>query len=177
MSRARHRWPLTMGFHATSRGFGWVAFEGPFAPFDWGVVSATGDKNAVCLRALEKLLARLEPETLALEASGRRTSVRSARIDRLSKSVVALAVDRGVDVAVYTRTDIQSCFKAFGARTRQEIAEAVARHIDAFRHQLPTTRRPWDAEDRRMALFSATALVFTHFRFGSDRLLDHLRAH
>jgi len=175
MSRDRHRWPLTMGFHPTSRGFGWVAFEGPFAPYDWGIVSAKGDKNAVCLRALEKLLARLEPETLALEAAGRRASVRSGRIDRLSKAVMALAADRGVDIALHTRADIQSCFKAVGARTRQEIAEAVARHIDAFRHQLPKARRPWDAEDRRMALFSAAALVFTHFRFGSDRLLDHLR--
>ena len=164
-----------MGFHPTSRGFGWVAFEGPFAPYDWGIVSAKGDKNGVCLRALEKLLARLEPETLALEASGRRASIRSGRIDRLSKAVMALAADRGVDVAVHTRADIQSCFKTVGAWTRQEIAEAVARHVDAFRHQLPKARRPWDAEDRRMALFSAAALVFTHFRFGSDRLLDHLR--
>lgn len=175
MTRPRHRWPLTMGFHPTSRGFGWVAFESPLAPYDWGVVSATGDKNAVCLRALEKLLARLEPETLVLEASGRRASVRSARIDRLSKAVIAMAADRGVEVAVYARADIQSCFKTVGARTRQEIAEAVARHVDAFRHELPKARRPWDAEDRRMALFSAAALVLTHFRFGSDRLLEHLR--
>lgn len=177
MSRNRHRWPLTMGFHPTSRGFGWAAFEGPFAPYDWGIVSAKGDKNGVCLRALEKLLARLEPETLVLEASGRRASTRSGRIDRLSKAVMALAADRGVDVAIHTRADIQGCFKAVGARTRQEIAEAVARHIDAFRHQLPKARRPWDAEDRRMALFSAAALVFTQFRIGSDRLLDHLRDH
>ena len=175
MSRPRHRWPLTMGFYPTSRGFGWVAFESPLTPYDWGVVSAKGDKNTVCLRALEKLLTRLEPESLVLEASGRRTSVRSTRIDRLCKAVVPMAADRGVEVAVYARSEIQSCFETFGARTRQEIAEAVARHIDAFRHELPKARRPWDAEDRRMALFSATALVFTHFRFGSDRLLDHLR--
>lgn len=174
MRPTNHHWPLTMAFHPTSRGFGWVAFEGPFAPYDWGTVSAKGDKNAVCLRALEKLLNRLQPETLVLEASGRRSSVRSARIDRLCQAATALAADRGADVAVYTRGDIQSCFRTVGARSRQEIAEAVVRHVDALRHRLPSKRRPWDPEDRRMSLFCAAALVLTHYRFSAMLLLDDL---
>jgi len=173
--KGRHHWPLTLGFHPTSRGFGWVAFEGLFAPYDWGAVRAKRDKNSVCLRALEKLLKRLQPETLVIEAYGRRTSLRSERIGRLCKAAGALAKDRGVDVAVFSRADIQACFADVGAKTRQEIANAVARHIDALRHRLPRRRRPWEPEDPRMALFSAAALVLTHCRYSALTFLNDMR--
>ena len=88
--------------------------------------------------------------------------------------MVSLAADRGVEVAIYARGEVQACFASVGARTRREIAEAVVRHIDAFRHRLPNKRRPWEGEDRRMAIFAAAALVLTHYQLGSSRLLDSL---
>jgi Holliday junction resolvasome RuvABC endonuclease subunit len=165
---------LIFAVHPTSRGFGWVAFEGPFAPFDWALVKARGDKNAICLRKLEGLIERLAPETLVLEAFGPRTSSRSDRIARLCKALVAHAMNRGIEVVIYTRGDIRACFASVGARTRDEIAAAVVRQIDAFRHLLPKKRRAWESEDRRMAIFSAAALVITHFHYGSGRLFDNL---
>jgi hypothetical protein len=51
--------------------------------------------------------------------------------------------------------------------TRQEVAEAVARHLEPFQQHLPKRRRPWDGEDERMALFSAAAVLLTHFRLGT----------
>ena len=165
---------LTFAIHATDRGFGYVAFEGPFTPYDWGIVFARGDKNAVCLRKIEMMLDRFAPETLLLEAYGKGTSLRSERIARLYRSITSLAAHRSVNVVVYTRTDIRGAFRAVGAITRQEIADAVARHIDAFGHRLPKPRKPWESEDRRMALFSAAALVLTHFRLGAAGLFDDL---
>ena len=165
---------LTFAIHATDRGFGYVAFEGPFTPYDWGIVFARGDKNAVCLRKIEMMLDRFAPETLLLEAYGKGTSLRSERIARLYRSTTSLAAHRSVNVVVYTRGDIRAAFRTVGAITRQEIADAVARHVDAFRHRLPKPRKPWESEDRRMALFSAGALVLTHFRFGAAGLFDDL---
>ncbi len=165
---------LTLAVHPFKSGLGWVAFEGPFSPFDWGMVRAHRDKNASCLRKVEKLLGRFLPDTLVLEVFDRRISARSDRISNLCRAIVAVASDRGVEVAVYSRGDVRACFASVGARTRQEIAEAVARHVDAFRHQLPEKRRPWDSEDRRMAIFAAGALVLTHYQLGASRLLDDL---
>jgi hypothetical protein len=165
---------LTFAIHATDRGFGYVAFEGPFTPYDWGIVFARGDKNAVCLRKIEMMLDRFAPETLLLEAYGRGTSLRSERIARLYRSIISLAAHRSVNVVVYSRADIKAAFKTVGASTRQEIACAVARHVDAFRHRLPRPRKPWESEDRRMALFSAGALVLAHFRLGAAGLFDDL---
>lgn len=165
---------FTLGLHAHSRGFGWVVFEGPFAPYDWGMVSARRDKNLVCMRRIERLLRRFQPEAIVLEAFERDASGRGDRVARLCRAIAALAADLGVQVAIYTRDHVRTCFSVIGAITRQEIAEAVARHVEAFRHRLPKPRRAWNGEDERMALFSAAALVLTHFRFGADGLFEAL---
>lgn len=155
---------LVLGFHPTSRGFGWVAFEGPFQPFDWGLIYARGDKNAACLNRLEVILDRLKPEVLVLEEFDRRTTRRANRIARLTTSVAAAASMRGVQVVSHTLADIRAAFAETGATSRREIIETVAGHVDAFRHRLPPPRRPWESEDRRSSLFAAAALVLTHFR-------------
>lgn len=165
--------PLIFALHATSRGFGYVVFEGPFAPYDWGTVTARGDKNATCLRKLEKMLDRFIPETLLLEEA---TSVanRSDRIGRLYKAIGGLCISRNIDVVIYRFGDIKACFASVGARTRQEIAETVALQIDAIGHRKPKPRKPWQSEDRRMAMFCAAALVLTHYQLGASSLFDEL---
>jgi len=167
---------LTFAIHATSRGFGYVVFEGPFTVHDWGTVVARGEKNAVCLRKLDSMLERYLPEALLLEASGKGSSLRSERIARLYQAIASLAVARSIDVSIYPFKDVQAAFRDVGARSRQEIAEAVARHVVALSHRVPKPRRPWDSEHRRMAVFCAAALVLTHFRFGASRLFDDLAA-
>ncbi|HYC74676.1 hypothetical protein [Brevundimonas sp.] len=155
-----------LAFHPTSRGFGWVLFEGPFAPVDWGLVSVGADKNASCLRRLERLLDRSAPETLVLEAYDRATTRRALRIADLCRAVRRAADHRGVETAVYSRAEVREAFSEVKARTRREIAEAVARHCEAFRHRLPKRRRPWESEDARGALFAAAAVGLAHYRQG-----------
>lgn len=166
---------LIFALHATSRGFGYVVFEGPFAPYDWGTALARGDKNAVCLRKLDKMLDRLTPETLVLEAYANSVPQRRDRIARLYRAVASLAANRAIEVVIYTRGDIQACFASVGASTRQEIAEAVARHIDALGHRLPKARKRWQSEHRCMAMFAAAALVLTHYQMGASTLFDSLK--
>ena len=77
------------------------------------------------------------------------------------------ANDSGIEFAIYTRRDVARCFTTVGAGTCYEIAESIARHVPALAPRLPKKRRSWTTEDRRMALFNAAALVFTHFRYQS----------
>lgn len=168
---------ITLAVFPSTRGFGWAAFTGPFSPYDWGTVGARGaDKNATCLRNAEKLLDRLTPAVLVLEAFEGTDSRRRPRLTRLSRALVALAVSRGVEVAVYPFTDVRGCFETVGARTRTEIAEAVGRMISAFAHLVPPRRRAWDAEHWRMSLFCAAALVLTYYQRDAGQLLDNLSA-
>lgn len=158
--------PLIFALHANSRGFGYVVFDGPFAPYDWGTVSAKGDKNSVSLRKLEKMLDRFAPETLILEEACS-VANRSDRIARLYKAIIALCQGRSVDVAIYRLGDIKACFATIGAKTRQEIAEAVARQLPALDHRVPKPRKPWQSESRRMPMFCAAALALTHYQLGT----------
>lgn len=155
---------LVMGFHPTARGFGWVVFEGPFTPFDWGLVSARTDKNAVCLRRLEQLLERFRPEVLVLEAYDRHTSKRARRIAGLCEAARRTADARGVEVAIYTLGEIRAAFAEAGAVTRHEISEVVARHLEVLRHRLPPRRKAWESEDHRSGLFAAAAVVLSYHR-------------
>ena len=169
-----HKNPLVFAIHATSRGFGYVVFEGPFAPYDWGTVTVRGDKNAMSLHRIEKMFDRFTPETLVLEAYAGGKARRGYRLSKLYKALVSMAANRSIQVEVYTRGDIQACFANAGAATRQEIAEAVARTVTAFEHRKPKPRKAWQSEDRRMAMFCAAALVLTHYQRDASRLFEDL---
>lgn len=163
---------LTLAIHPSSRGFGWAAFEGPFSPFDWGTVDARGaHKNETCLRNIEKLLKRLTPEVVVLETFEARGSSRRNRITRLGRAIVALAAAQSIDVAIYPFKDVRQCFTHLGGHSRWEIACVIARQFTAFGHLLPNKRRPWDSEHWRLALFSAVALVLTHYQLNALSIL------
>lgn len=170
---------LTLGFYPTSRGFGWIAFESPLAPYDWGLCVTKPQsqyaKNAQCLKSLTRILTRLAPETLVLEAFDPRSAMRSARIQKLCKSLLALAAQHGIEVVIYTRKDITRAFAPLGAVTREEIAAAVARTLPELRPRLPAARKPWQSEDRRLALFGAAALVLTHYADGANQVFEDLK--
>jgi len=164
---------LVLGFHPNSYGFGWVAFSSPLSIYDWGLCHTKKRKNERCLRRLEKLLDRLQPEVIVLETfeNGEK---RSERVVALCRAVVALAIGRRIEVAVYASTQIRSCFGSVGARTRQEAAEAIARNFEALRPRLPKPRKVWDAPDRRMAIFDAAAAVQAHYQIRAASLFDGL---
>jgi Holliday junction resolvasome RuvABC endonuclease subunit len=165
---------LVFGFHPVSKGFGWVAFSSPLTIYEWGVCYARGDKNASCLRRLEKLLSRFEPETIVLEALDQGSKRVPERILRLCRGVSHMAMERRIEVAPYSRKDVQACFASIGARSREEIAAAVARSYSVLGNELPKPRRPWDDPSHRLALFSAAAVVVTHYQLGASRLFNDL---
>lgn len=163
MSKIPFKRDLVLAVHPTSRGFGWVLFEGPLAPFDWGLSKTPSDKNAKCLGRITRLIEQYQPGTLVLEAFERGASRRADRIQRLGRALVHLADNRGLEVRVLTRASIRLCFASIGAATRHEIALAVSNHIDAFRHHLPPVRKPWMSEDPRLGLFNAAAAGLSHY--------------
>jgi Holliday junction resolvasome RuvABC endonuclease subunit len=152
---------LILAVHPTARGVGWALFEGPLAPMDWAVVRSTD--NAKCLERIEGLLARYSPEAIVLEDFERRRRKRIERVQRLARAIVQLASNRGTEACVYSRAVVRTCFASVGARTRYEIAHAIAAHLDAFRHRMPPIRRAWMSQDARLSIFDAASLALTHF--------------
>ena len=175
MTRPLSHRPLVLGFHPTARGFGWAVFENPFNLVSHGTYEPRGDKNSGCLRKLTWLLKVCEPEVLAIEAFDKASSLRSERIRKLCLAVVSAAAEHNAEIDCLKRSDVQRTFEVVDARTRDEIAEAVAAHVPTLRTHLPSRRKQWDGEDRRLAVFAAAALVLTHYHNGATALLDDLR--
>jgi Holliday junction resolvasome RuvABC endonuclease subunit len=165
---------LVIGFQPSSHGFGWAAFSSPLALYDWGLCHAKTNKNVKCMRRLERILSRLEPRTIVLEAFETDGARRSGRVIDLCRAVVSHAIDQRIEVAIYPRSQILARFGAVGARTRQQVAEAVARSFVELRPRLPRPRAAWDAPDRRMALFDAAAVAQTHFQISASNSLTAL---
>lgn len=155
--------PLVLGVHPAGRGYRWVLFESPLSPVDWGAASSKGGRNARLIARFERLLNRYVPDAVVLEAFEDRESRRPERVRLLCRAILHLAGTKGVESFTYRRSVISTCFGTVGATTRQEIAQAIASHIDVFAHLLPRKRGPGDSADIRQAHFDAAALAITHF--------------
>ena len=167
---------LVLGLHPSAGGLGWAIFADPFTVHDHGVYRASKrNKNASCLKKAAWLLARHKPEVLVLEAFDAESTGRSKRISQLYLAIANLAAEQGVEFFVYRRDEVQEAFRIVEARTRDEIAEAVTRHVPALNPYLSDKRKAWKGEDRRLSRLCAAALVLTHYHFEATRFLHDLR--
>ena len=159
------RYELVMAVYPNTRGFAFCLFEGPLAPLDWGIVELRGrEKNKRCLRRVTELFDRYQPQVTVLQDTSADGTRRAARISRLNEAFATLVEGRGADVVFYSRERVRACFAADGFATKQQIAEAVAKHIPMFAQFIPPPRKPWHTEHPRMALFDAAALAVTFFQ-------------
>lgn len=154
---------FVLAAYPTSYGFAFVLFEGAEAPFDWGVKQITKRKKTQkTLDHIGKLIDRYHPEALVIEETTKQAK-RSARITRLYRMILHLAEVKQVPVFRYTRQEVRECFASVGAKTKYEIAQAIATQIPCFMHRLPPVRKIWMSEDSRQSLFDAAALGIVHY--------------
>jgi len=159
---------LVMSVYATTRGFAFALFESPLSPVDWGVKEIPGPKkNARCLESVTKLIEAYRPDVVVIENCTAPDSRRSSRIRSLYRSIEALATRHAIETRSYSRDEVREAFGKFGAVTKEQIAEVIAKHLPEFEHRQPPVRRPWMSEDSRMGLFDATAFIFTFFNLGA----------
>jgi Holliday junction resolvasome RuvABC endonuclease subunit len=120
-------------------------------------------KTALALEAAKKLIEIHEPDVVVLEDVWALGSRRGPRLRRLQSLITNHAEGQSLELHHLSRVQIRACFKATGAATRYEIAQAIAAHIHAFERRLPPPRQIWEAEDKRMSLFDAAALALTFY--------------
>lgn len=155
---------LVLSVYGTSKGFAFVLFEGPDAPYDWGVRDIHNpSRNQKCIEAIERIILRHQPAALILEDTSDRHSRRTARTRRLYQSITHLANTHVIEVHRYPKAAIKQTFHSVGATTKHEIAQAIARQIPAFATRLPRYRKAWMSQDMRQGLFDAAALVLYHY--------------
>lgn len=157
--KAKYREEPILAVYPFSRGFGFVLFEGPGSPFDWGVREIKEKhRNVKTLDEIKKLIDRYRPEALVIEDISERPSHRSARIRKLYRMVSHLAAAEFVELYRFPKSAVQGYFASVGAVTKYEIAQAISTQIPAFAHRMPRVRKPWMSADPRQSLFDAAAL-------------------
>ena len=153
---------LALAIHPTSRGFGWVLFEGPLVPVDWGIASAKVNKSAQCIKRFKQLLDQYLPSALVLEKFEEDNSNRGERIRELAQTMQGFANNRDMDTPVYGRKEVNAAVTGNAKVSRHAVALAVSERLPILRHRLPEARKLWQSEDNRQCLFDAAALGIAH---------------
>lgn len=161
MNHASHL--AVLAIHPTSRGFGWIVFEGPSSPFDWGTVEVEGNKHVASIARVSELIKKYQPDVLAMEAFDDAAARRAKRIRIIGAAVVALAREKGIETAVFSRAAIRTAFAASGARTREEIAKTIAGHLQPLWRRLPAPRKIWVGEHPSLSIFGAAACALAYY--------------
>jgi hypothetical protein len=148
--------------HPTSRGFGWIVFERPNAPFDWGAAAVSKEKQSGLAR-LAYLMERYRPSVFALEQFVGSPSRRAPRIQNVAAAMVAMAQKRGIATSILTLETVRRTFASHRARTREQVARAVAESVGPLRALLPSKRRIWQSEHPRLSILSAAGCALTWY--------------
>jgi hypothetical protein len=144
----------------STRGFGYAVLEGHKELVDWGVKSVEGDKNAGAIEKAEEMIFHYNPQVLVLEDTAIKGSRRAARIQAITKRLVALAEGHNIKVALFSQKQVRRIFFADEYGTKHALAEIIAkRYPEELGFRLPPKRRPWMSEDSRMDIFEAVALA------------------
>ncbi len=164
------RYLLALSLHLNTRGFAFVLFESPLAPFDWGTPEIRGArKHERCLRKIMTIINQYEPEALVLQDMSEQGTRRTRRIVNLNAAIRALVKSRETPVFEYSREIVRETFlQQHGVTTKQDIAEIIAKSIPAFERYLPSPRKPWQSEDSRMGLFVAAGLGLVFYQRIND---------
>ena len=140
-----------------SRGVGFAVLEGPEL-IDWGLKSTRRAQNRETERLIESLLARFQPDILALEDWNAPGSRRCPRIERLLRRVAAKEGSR-VRVRLASRQLVRTIGPLPRTNTKYGRALFLAERFSELRAFLPPFRKPWMPEDSRMAIFDALAFA------------------
>jgi len=145
----------------STRGFGFAVLEGQEKLVDWGVKSIKKNKNIGAIAKVEEMIVRYRPDVIVLEDHLAKHSRRCARIQALSRGIIAMAKSRNVTVALFSRERVRRAFFADGQGTKHALAEILtAQFHEELNFQLPPKRQPWMSEDCRMVIFDSVALAY-----------------
>ena len=145
------------------QGIGFIVFNGPQTPIDWGVKWTRVEKNTKGVAKIAELMDRYQPEIVVLEDPHGEGSRRAKRIEDLLEAIASMVRRRNVAIARYSRAQVRHHFAGDGAATKYRIAKVIAQYLPDLAPRLPAERKIWLPEHANMSLFDAASLALTHF--------------
>ncbi len=149
----------------TRCGYGVVRVDGSGRPVAEAAGVLRSDKDtplprrlSILLGDLRSLLDEYRPDAVAVEKVFFQTNVRTAMsVGQASGLALALADERGCDVAEYTANEVKAVVAGYGAASKEQVQRMVQSQLN-----LAEVPKPPDAAD-------ALALALTHCALGARR--------
>lgn len=154
---------LVMAIDPAPRGFGYVLFEGPKTPLDWGITEARVQTNKRSLARIKKMIDAYRPDVLVLENSSSPNSHRCLRVQNLINQIIHLAKSENIPIRRYSRGRIKKVFAQFGAKNKDEAARLIAEWLPVLAPRVPPKRKIWMSEDQRINIFDAASLALVYY--------------
>ena len=155
---------LVLAINLTSRGFVFVLFTAPLAPFDWGErVVPRNNRHDGTLQSVKVIMERYHPEVVVIEDGAATAIMRGLRAATLYQDIAVMAEAQGALTFAYSREAVFRTFEKYQPQSKHDIAKVIAAHISEFRYHLPAKRKLWANPSTWQALFDAAALGLTYY--------------
>ena len=154
----------------SASGFGYAVFEGPKEAIAFETKRIEEEKNKQTMRDVRTLIEAYRPDIVVVEDYMGEGSRKTKRVQSLIESIIGFAHSKNITTRGYSRAAIRGTFAEFGAFTKHEIAETIAREFPEFEPRLPSKRKCHRPESPRMDIFDAAALALTYYFFEEKNL-------
>jgi Holliday junction resolvasome RuvABC endonuclease subunit len=145
------------------QGIGFIVFNGPHMPIDWGVKWTRDEKNKKGVAKIAELIDRYQPGMVVFEDPHGEGSRRAQRIQDLLDEIASMVRRRKIAIARYSRAQVRCHFTGDSIATKYRIAKAIAQYLPDLAPRLPAERKIWLPEHANMSIFDAASLALTHF--------------
>ncbi len=108
----------------------------------------------------DRLLQLYRPSGVIVK--GARDSGLSLRKRRVFAAIRQGAAGHSIALISMNPSQVDKYFLRYDARTKQQIAETVAKRMPELAWKLPRRRKPWESEHHRMSIFDAAAIVIAY---------------
>jgi hypothetical protein len=145
--------------------FGYAVFEGPSRMVDWGVClyGSSGGPTAARKR-LAPLLKQFLPSSIAVSTILTEKALGRHGVRRILTAIRREASVHTVPVQMIEKVRVRKVFRSLHAKTKHEIASAVAKLFPELRWKLPPKRKVWQKEHYRIAMFEAVAVGYVYWQ-------------
>jgi hypothetical protein len=151
-----------IGVDVRPRGFGFIVLEG-MAVLDCGSRSCGRSEFAGCLGPrFQRILDTYWPAAIVMRPHRTARDITIEGRRAVANTLRAVARQSGITIVDVRSAAVQNYFRSRNARTKYEIAHAVASLLPELAWKLPPQRKVWQAEHYRMTIFDAAAIALTH---------------
>jgi hypothetical protein len=144
-----------------SKTLAYAVLDGPLQILDFGVSGST--HRGFQASRVEKLVRKFQPSVIVLRKVPEGSKRDNPAVQAAIKTIRSEAKRLSVPLVSIEKRLIDQTFRPHCKPTKYQIARLLSVCFPALRWYMPSVRKIWMSEDRRMQYFDAVALGLAHF--------------